>query len=78
MKKFMVKRTLKAQERKTKGRRIFQNNKGSSEMVAVIVLIIIVLVIGAVVFLPSLTSYIRDVILPGLKSATDNLFNFKG
>jgi uncharacterized protein HemX len=58
--------------------RLIRDNKGNSEMVAVVVLIVVVLVIGAVVFLPGLKDYFQNTVSPGMKTATENIFNFKG
>lgn len=58
------------------------NRRGNSEMVAVAVLVIAVLVIGvlvigAVVFIPGAKTYFTDTVFSGMKTATENLFNFK-
>jgi hypothetical protein len=58
--------------------RLIRDNRGNSEMVAVVVLIVIVLVIGAVVFLPGLKDYFQNTVSPSMKTATQNIFNFKG
>jgi hypothetical protein len=54
-----------------------KNNRGISEMVAVVVLIIIVLVVGALVFLPGTKDYFQNTVFTGMKTATANLFNYK-
>lgn len=77
-KTFITKAMLRTKDLKERGKTVLKGNKGSSEMVAVIILIIVVIVIGAVVFLPGLKTYLTDVVLAGIKTATENLFNFKG
>lgn len=62
----------------TPSHRLIRDNRGNSEMVAVVVLIVVVLVIGAVVFLPGLKDYFQNTVTPSMKTATQNLFNFKG
>lgn len=54
-----------------------KDKKGNSEFVAVVVLIIIVLVIGALIFLPGAKDYFQNTVFAGMKTATENLFNFK-
>ena len=58
--------------------RLIRDNRGNSEMVAVVILIVIVLVIAAVVFLPGMKDYFQNTVTPSMKTATQNLFNFKG
>ena len=57
--------------------RLVRDNRGNSEMVAVLVLIVVVLVIAAVIFLPGMKDYIQNTVAPGMKTATQNLINFK-
>jgi hypothetical protein len=77
-KAFITKAMLQTKNLKERGKNVLKGHKGSSEMVAVIVLIIVVIVIGAIVFLPGLKTYMQDTVLTGVKTATENLFNFKG
>lgn len=56
--------------------RLVRDNKGNSELVAVIVLIAIVLVIGVAVFLPAMKDYFETTVAPSMKTATQNIFNF--
>lgn len=58
--------------------RLARDNRGNSEMVAVLVLIVVVLVIAAVIFLPGMKDYFQNTVAPGMKTATQNLFNFGG
>lgn len=52
-------------------------NKGSAELVAVIVMIVIVLVVASVMFIPGLKGYFTDV-FSGMKTSTEGIFNYKG
>lgn len=62
----------------TSMRRMFKDNKGNSELVAVIALMAVVLVVAAVVFLPGMEDFFQNTVAKGLKTATENIFSFEG
>ena len=58
--------------------RLVRDNRGNSELVAVIALIAVVLVVAVVYFMPVLKDYFQNTVPAGMKTATQNIFNFKG
>lgn len=75
MKKQEIKRMFRKWAEK---RQSLKNDRGASEVVAVVALIIVVLVIVTVVFLPDIKNYIDQTVMPGLAQSTKNLFDYKG
>ncbi|HBT64489.1 MAG TPA: hypothetical protein DEB10_07510 [Ruminococcaceae bacterium] len=59
-----------------KAKTVLRDRKGASELIAVVGLIIIVIVLLCVLFAPQITDWFNDLVMPGLKTATDNLFTF--
>ena len=82
MKKFIVKQTLRAKamkaQMKQRAAELLRDKKGMSEIVAVVGIIIAVLVILAVIFMPQISSYIKDTVMPSIVTTTNKLFNFTG
>ena len=81
MKKFIVKQTLRAKAMKDQMKRraaeLLRNKQGMSEIVAVVGIIIAVLVILAVIFMPQISSYIKDTVMPAVEDTTSKLVNYK-
>ena len=81
MKKFIVKQTLRAKamkaQMKQRAAELLRDKKGMSEIVAVVGIIIAVLVILAVIFMPQISSYIKDTVMPSVKDTTSKLVNYK-
>ena len=82
MKKFIVKQTLRAKamkdQMKQRAAELLRDKQGMSEIVAVVGIIIAVLVILAVIFMPQISSYIKDTVMPSIVTTTNKLFNFTG
>ena len=81
MKKFIVKQTLRAKaikdQMKQRAAELLRDKKGMSEIVAVVGIIIAVLVILAVIFMPQISSYIKDTVMPAVEDTTSKLVNYK-
>ena len=82
MKKLIVKQTLRAKamkdQMKQRAAELLRDKQGMSEIVAVVGIIIAVLVILAVIFMPQISSYIKDTVMPSIVTTTNKLFNFTG
>ena len=82
MKQFIVKQTLRAKamkaQMKQRAAELLRDKQGMSEIVAVVGIIIAVLVILAVIFMPQISSYIKDTVMPSIVTTTNKLFNFTG
>ena len=81
MKKFIVKQTLRAKamkdQMKQRAAELLRDKQGMSEIVAVVGIIIAVLVILAVIFMPQISSYIKDTVMPAVEDTTSKLVNYK-
>lgn len=81
MKKFIVKQTLRAKamkdQMKQRAAELLRDKQGMSEIVAVVGIIIAVLVILAVIFMPQISSYIKDTVMPSVEDTTSKLVNYK-
>ena len=81
MKKFIVKQTLRAKaikaQMKQRAAELLREKQGMSEIVAVVGIIIAVLVILAVIFMPQISSYIKDTVMPAVEDTTSKLVNYK-
>ena len=81
MKQFIVKQTLRAKamkaQMKQRAAELLRDKKGMSEIVAVVGIIIAVLVILAVIFMPQISSYIKDTVMPAVEDTTSKLVNYK-
>lgn len=81
MKQFIVKQTLRAKamkaQMKQRAAELLREKQGMSEIVAVVGIIIAVLVILAVIFMPQISSYIKDTVMPAVEDTTSKLVNYK-
>ena len=81
MKKYFIKQTLRAKamkdQMKQRAAELLRDKKGMSEIVAVLGIIIAVLVILAVIFMPQISSYIKDTVMPAVEDTTSKLVNYK-
>ena len=81
MKKYFIKQTLRAKamkdQMKQRAAELLRDKQGMSEIVAVVGIIIAVLVILAVIFMPQISSYIKDTVMPSVEDTTSKLVNYK-
>ena len=81
MKKYFIKQTLRAKamkdQMKQRAAELLRDKQGMSEIVAVVGIIIAVLVILAVIFMPQISSYIKDTVMPAVEDTTSKLVNYK-
>lgn len=68
----------KASAFKNRAREIAQDKSGASEIVAVIGIIIAVIVIIVIIFMPQISSWFTDTVMPSFKTKTGDMFNFAG
>jgi hypothetical protein len=55
---------------------IAADKRGLSELATVVLLIIVAVVIIAVIFMPAISSWFSDTVMPALTEETENMFNF--